>query len=309
MPSFTVFVESLVAVGVVVAAVRSYLIINKIWTRKEVKEVAESVSVSAALLGIATSVPIFVQLAVIEQTPLPAAKTAISILTAFVFLFIGTGIWVRELRGTGFKRLLMRALSLEREEVGDLVKELVQPKGAEHILRILEEMATIDRRIDASEIDLIHRFARHWKIPAPKLEAGTLDGDGNLLEVRRSVVDYLEIEPPKQQAAELLDVLNLFVKADAEVSPEERTVMEEIEGMIEQYVDEHGLERETFEVVIVPQSDAQFEAVRSLLPDTRMKAIRGGKVFSVGHFFSEEYADAVCQKYINLGLFTAYVTP
>ena len=31
---------------------------------------------------------------------------------------------------------------------------------------------------------------------------------------------------------------------------------------------------------------------------------RGGVVFKIGDFFSEEYSDAVCEKYINLGLYS-----
>ena len=31
---------------------------------------------------------------------------------------------------------------------------------------------------------------------------------------------------------------------------------------------------------------------------------RGGEVYIVGTFYSEDYADAVCSKYISLGLYT-----
>ena len=34
---------------------------------------------------------------------------------------------------------------------------------------------------------------------------------------------------------------------------------------------------------------------------------RGGVVFKIGDFFSEEYSDAVCEKYINLGLYSTTV--
>ena len=32
---------------------------------------------------------------------------------------------------------------------------------------------------------------------------------------------------------------------------------------------------------------------------------RGGNVFKVGRYFSEDYAEAVCKKYIDLGLYSA----
>jgi len=126
--------------------------------------------------------------------------------------------------------------------------------------------------------------------------------------VRAAAERYLDLHPPYEQAAHLLDVLNLFAKADEEVSQEERFVLEEVNGLIEQYVGKDTLDRRTYEVVIVPQSAEQFEAVEELLPGAQLSERRGGKVISVGTFFSRDYAEAVCEKYIALGLFTAQVT-
>ena len=61
------------------------------------------------------------------------------------------------------------------------------------------------------------------------------------------------------------------------------------------------------EVLIVPQSEAQFDAVRSLLPGREEKVLRGGKVFSAGTYLSPRYAELVCEKYIALGLFATQV--
>ncbi len=77
--------------------------------------------------------------------------------------------------------------------------------------------------------------------------------------------------------------------------------------MIEEYVSEDTLERPAWEVLIVPQSGEQFEAVEALIPGATPKSLRGGRVFSAGSFFSHDYAEAVCQKYIALGLFTAQI--
>ena len=310
MEGFARFVEFLVAIGIVIAAVSNYLIINKLWKRKHLKDVAESVSISAALLGLATAIPLFLQFVLIDRSTLPAVKTVIGIITGIVFVLIGTGLWVRENRGLGFGRLFRRALKLERRESGDLLKAMIRPRGADKILRILERMASIDREVHEREIALINEFADQWKIRAPDLTAGRVDRgeDGDLLQVRQAVIDYLDLTPPQEQALQLMDVLNLFVQADSRVSPEEETVLEEVKGLIGQYVDRDG-EQPSHEVVIVPQSDEQIDAVRSLIPGTELEQRRGGKVFTVGRFFSEEYAEAVSQKYISLGLFTTHVVP
>ena len=98
--------------------------------------------------------------------------------------------------------------------------------------------------------------------------------------MRTAVQDYLGLQPPHEQAAHLLDVLNLFAKADDEVSKEERVVVEEVNGLIEQYVSSDTLEHPMHEVLIVPQNQEQFEAVEALIPGAQLKEKRGGKVFS-----------------------------
>lgn len=307
MSGFLGLVGFLVAIGVVIAAISNYLIINKLWKRKHMRNVAESISISAAFLGLATSLPLFIQFVAIDKTPLPAIKTAIGLVTGVVFVLIGTGLWVRENRSVSFWRLLLRALNLERRESTHLIKAMLQPKGAEEILQILRHMATIDRHVHEKEIALIHGFAHRWRIPAPDLTVGAVKGDGDLLEVRQAVLDYLSLGPPFEQAAQLQDVLTLFVKADEKVTREEEIVLEEVNGLITQYVTADTLERSMYEVLIVPQSDEQFEAVGTLIPGAQAKKRRGGTVFSVGSFFSVDYAEVICQKYIALGLFTAHV--
>ena len=43
---------------------------------------------------------------------------------------------------------------------------------------------------------------------------------------------------------------------------------------------------------------------RKLLPALKSVNDRGGDVFKIGKFFSEDYSDAVCEKYINLGFYS-----
>lgn len=306
MTTFWSFVEFLVAIGAFIAIGTNYLIINKLWKRKHLKDVAESVSISAAFLGIATGAPLLAHFARIDE-PALVLKNAVGLVTGIVFVLIGTGLWVKTNRGLPFRRLLLRALRLEREESAYLIRSMRQPKGADKIIEILELMAKLDRHVHEDEVKLLEEFARRWHIKTSGIEAGASDHDGAELEVRAAVRRYLDLGPPYEQAAQLMDVLHLFVKADAVVSEEERIVLEEIGGLIEQYVEEDTIERRTYEVVIVPQSAGQFEAAEALLPGAELKEVRGGKVISVGTFFSHDYAEAICQKYIALGLFTAQV--
>jgi hypothetical protein len=305
LPALRTLTEFLVAVGLIVTLASNYLIINKLWKRRAVREVAESISVGAALLGLSTSAPFLVLFLFVDQSPAGAAKTLLGIMTGLVFVLVGSGLWVAELGERRFLSLVFRSLRLERKESGDLIKWLVQPKGADRILHVLHQLAAVDGHIDESEALLIRRFAEQWHLPAPRLDEVHA---GDLLTLRQSVIDYLAVHPPREQTAQLFDLMQLLVKADAHVSWEETVALDEVGGMVRHYLAEDGAPPPSYEVLIVPQSEAQVDAVQTLLPDATEKMIRGGRVFSVGVYFSAQYAEMVCQKYIALGLFTAMLS-
>jgi hypothetical protein len=305
MNIFLDFVEFLVAIGLLVSLVSSYLIVNKLWKRRAAKDVAASVSISAAMLGLFTSIPLFIKFLWIDHSSAGAAKTAISIGTGLIFVVIGSGIFVTEYRGRGFFGLFGRALSVERRESADLIKALIQPKGADHVLSILRQLASIDEHVDERESTLILDFAENWHLDTRDLSGPPVHAD--LLTLRQSMVDYLAIKPPREQAAQLLDLMRVFSEADARVTWQEELALDELGAMIRRYLGGASEDVVMHEVLIVPQSEAQFNAVRSLLPGREEKELRGGKVFSAGIYFSPRYAEIVCEKYIALGLFATRV--
>jgi hypothetical protein len=303
--AFTVFVEFLIAIGIAIALVSNYLIINKLWKRRMVREVAESVSLAAALLGLFNGIPFLIMFLLINPNPAAAAKTGIGIVTAVIFVLIGSGLWVAEFRQRGFRALFVRALRLERKESGDLLKQLVQPKGAAEILRILHQLAAVDGTVDPREAEMIRGFAREWRIDEPPQveDAGSVD----LLTLRKCVTHYLNLNPPATQVGHLRDVLQAMAESDARVTWHESVALEEVDALLRQYVAGEDIRLPMHEVLIVPQSEGQTDAVRALLPGREEKMLRGGRVFSAGQFFSSRYAEFVCQKYISLGLFSTVV--
>ena len=119
------------------------------------------------------------------------------------------------------------------------------------------------------------------------------------------VQSYLDEGPDTDVAEGLVDLINLMAEADDEVTEEEAMAVAEFTGMIGYYVSaEKGGEMEMWEVNIVPQGDDQISAVREILPELDVVEDRGGRVFKVGRYFSEDYAEAVCSKYISLGLYS-----
>ncbi len=221
LETFLALNEVLVGLSVVIAAVSNYLIINKLWSRRMKKDVAESISISAALLGLATGLPFLIQFVLVDQNWAAAGKAGIGLLTGIVFVTVGTGLWVTEFKGQGFFHLFARALNLERKESADLLRALVQPAGAQQLIRVFEAMARVDKHVDAREIEMIQDFARRWHVDPPNLVEGSVEDAGDVVALRKCVEDYLKVSPPADQVTELLDVLNIFVRADDRVSEEE----------------------------------------------------------------------------------------
>jgi hypothetical protein len=226
MTLFYGFVEILVAIGVLVSLVGNYLIINKLWKRRMVREVAESVSIAAALLGLFNSIPFLVMFLFIDHNAPGAAKFSINIVTGIVFVLVGSGLWVAELRERGFRYLFVRALRLERKESADLIKQLVQPKGAEQILRLLHQLAMVDGHVDEREQRMIREFAREWRLAEPAADGGGPGAD--LITLRKSVMDYLGLRPPAKQVGQLTDVLRVMAESDARVTWQESVALEEV---------------------------------------------------------------------------------
>lgn len=303
MELFLYLIELLVAVGVGINLVAFYFQINKIWQRKHEKPVAESVSVMALLLGIVTSIPFLIKFAVIDKIFILALDIVVALIVSAVLLLIGAGVWIKENQGVGFLTLLKRAIVLERSEASYLIKDMLRPRNAEEILDILQKVASIDQEISRQEIKLIKQFAEQWKLPLPDMKPGNTDNT-NLVDLRASVSKYLEMSPPPEQAQQLGDMIQFMIKADNKVTHEEKLIQQELSGIINAYANAEGLARTVFDVLLVPQNEKQIDSVNTLFPGIKPRDLRGASVYSVGEFYSEEYAEEICKKYIELGIFT-----
>jgi hypothetical protein len=215
------------------------------------------------------------------------------------------GYFVDENRDKNFFRILINALSAEKDESTDLLSAMLRPHGANKIIEILTQLAAIDDDVAQEEVDLINEFAERWRIDIPDIKVGKPEKVTNLLELKDLVQSYLDEKPDVEVAQNLVDLINMMAEADDEVTEEEAMAVGEFTGMIAHYVSqEEGGSIDAFEVVIVPQNEKQSGAVKELIPNIDSVKKQGGEIFIVGTFYSEEYANAVCGKYISLGLFT-----
>ncbi len=302
MKIFLEFVDFLVAISVVLTAVQEYLVVNKLWTRKHEKNIAESISVLSISLGSMVSVSFLAKAILLGQFSilLSCMVKLISYTTRFS---VGIGVWVKENRGQNVWKLVLKAFNLERKEANDLVKSLIMPTGAKEILILLSKIAAIDNEMHKEEVKLLHEFASKWNIELPDLKTGEVEDITSLLDVRQATINYLNTSPPSEQASQLIDLITLLVKADHQITKEEELILAELGGMLNDYTSKSNENVKLYEVLIIPQNESQFMTIQELFSQqVEIVKRRGGKVAIVGIFYSEDYAEAISQKYINLSL-------
>ena len=295
----------LVTSALFISIFQFYLKLNKVWKRRGIAEVANSISIVAALLGFAVGFPFLLNSLFISGDYPAAGKSVLGLGMAVMMTLISMGYFVDENRGKGFFRLLFDALGAEKSESTDLLSAMIRPHGANKIIEILTQLAAIDDDVAQEEVDLINEFAERWRINIPEIKVGKPEQVTNLVELKALVQSYLDEKPDVEVAQNLVDLINMMAEADDEVTDEEAMAVGEFTGMIAHYVSqEEGGSIDAFEVVIVPQNEQQSGAVKELIPNIDSVKKQGGEIFIVGTFYSEEYANAVCGKYITLGLFT-----
>ena len=302
---FNKLITILVGSALLISIFQAYLKVNKIWKRKKIEDVANSISIVASLLGFAVLLP-FLLNSLINTNDYPAAgKSLIGLILAALWSLISMGYFVESNRGKGLFRLLIDALALEKKEHTNLIFSILSPPDEQKIIQILIKLSAIDDEVAIEEIKLIKEFADKWGIDIPNLKPGKPEEVTNLVDLNDLVQSYLDEKPEVEVAKGLRDIITLMTEADHKVTLEESIAVAEFSGMISNYINtEKDRKVDMFEVNIVPQGEKQLRAIKELLPKLKSVHDRGGEVFKIGDFYSEEYSDAVCEKYIDLGIYS-----
>ena len=276
----------------------AYLKINKVWKRKHIDEVANSVSIMGNVFDIIPLTFFSLNFLFIDSV--------LWIFAGVVSLLIGSGLWLQSNRGKSFWTRLKESLILEKSEVGHLATTFFRPSAAEIILEILARFAYIDQDLVAREQELIQSFADTWHLDINWEEhrkLADLEQPVSFVETRDTVARYLKTSPPAEQVAQLIDVLHALVKIDENVSNPEELILEEVHKFMLGYIDDSDVQA-NYTVIIAPQNRNQDSAIATLLPDVRKIEVAGGSGYLVGSFYSQDYADVICDQYRALGFFT-----
>jgi hypothetical protein len=299
-------ISAWVAVGM--ALIASYLKLNKIWKRKHERKVAQSVSLAGNAMDVFPLVLLSANYIVVSQWQ-GFFDALIWILTGCMMMLVGTGYWVKGERGKGIWVLIKQSLAVERGEVGYLARLAFYPSRADLIIQVLSKLAMVDDRLHDSEKKFIEDFAATWDVALDWRDvqmASSSDVTARIVEITHLTRDYLDTSPPPNQAHHLSDIIDLLVKVDQQVTPEERVVIAELKGLIQGYVAENDVS-ESFTVAVVPQSAEQAAAIHSEMPHLDQANLAGGTGFVVDSFFSKEYAELICHQYRDLGFFTVTI--
>jgi hypothetical protein len=237
--------------------------------------------------------------------------TSIYIFEGSIIFLIGTGFWVKGQRSQGLWLLIKQALRLERKEADYLLKRVFKPQNAEIIISILHQLAMIDDELDDKEIKMIQTFAKDWNIDysIDKLnKERAKDTENNFIQLRQSLISYLDREPPAEQAAHLKDMVQQMIKADSKITHEEELISDELSGIIETYLSQDSV-LTRFHVIIVPQHSGHEAKILELLPDSVKIQTAGGIAYSIGTFYSHKYAEMICRQFRKNNLFTIVYSP
>lgn len=303
-------IDFVVAFVVLITFVEAYLKVNKIWKRRGETEVAAAQSFLGLSLSVFSSI-VWIIKYLIESNYESVAEYSIFLVEAFVFILIGTGIFVRGNREFGLWHLIKQTLRMERKEANYLLKNLFKPQNADEIIGILYQLALIDGEFDEKEKQLIEAFAKEWNIDIDykDLEKSLPKSrESGYIHLRNCVTEYLDAAPPVEQAAVFKDMVTALIEADDRVSDEEALISGELVTMIENYVASE-IKTNKFHVIIVPQEQNHDAIVADLFPESKRLNTPGGHVYSMGSYYSRKYADMMCRQFRKSNLLTLVLEP
>ena len=302
---FERFITALAVFALVLAAVISYLKVNKIWARKHHKEVAASVSVAAAFLSLFTILPFMIKFAVVDQDYVAAGRYVISLVVFMVMVTIGIGFWVRRDERQSIWQLVKQSLLTERGELAYLIQSFAKPKEAATIVRILQLVSAVDKNLDERELKVIESVAGPWGIQVSEIMSADLESlDADIETVRNTFLEYLSRKPPKNQASKVFDLVRFLIQADKKVTHEEQLILDEISHVVKGYLDKDYKAAVTYEVLVVPQRSEERNEIAEMIGTHELKERAGGEAYVAGTYFSELFAHEMCKRYRDLHHFS-----
>ncbi|MEH2063622.1 MAG: hypothetical protein V7K50_15395 [Nostoc sp.] len=294
--------KGILLISVAITALITYLTINKMWNRKHEVTVAQSNSVFAQILAIFTTLPFLIYYSVHGDIKIALDNFIRLFLYIFLFL-VAIGFWVKDPQHKGIWQKFIKAFKQEANESTNLIKALNHPSRKKELLNILYRVAWLDDELNEKERQYIQMFADTWDIDTSYLfnEPPPEKGIEKLNKVRDEVIAYLALQPSKEQAQSLSDVVQALINIDEEITKEEELIGAEISGMLINYASE---QKTTLYGVMIHPKQEQQESFLALVPSAKEEYILGNRAYVAGIFQTLPYAEAFSENYREQGFFT-----
>lgn len=144
---FAIITNFSASLSLLVAFFKDYLKINKMWPRKHEQAVADSISITALLIGMVNSIPYLLLVTFIYKDWLVTARTLSDIVRAFLTLLIAIGLWVHANQGVPIWTLFLRSINIGKQK--NLYEIILVPQDDNHISKVkaqYPDLSLVSRR-------------------------------------------------------------------------------------------------------------------------------------------------------------------
>ncbi|MEO9853012.1 MAG: hypothetical protein ABJH72_15960 [Reichenbachiella sp.] len=294
--------------AVLFSVVEVYLTLNKLWSRKHIKEVADSISISARATGMIPG-SIFTLNFFFEQQWQGFVDGAIWLGASVVQILVAGGIWVAGNKRHHWLSLIGRSIGHETKEVFNLAKYIFQVESRNKVIDLLAATALTDKILKENEKNFVETLADDWEIDISwdKLMSRFKRADVSALfnfsiEMRK----YLELNPGKKEVKLLLELIQELSDQSGHSRPENQYIIDEVGEAFRHYPSTNY--DDYFQVQIVPQEKEQHERLQASGAEMRSEYIGSGFTYVLEPFFTRNFADHVVSEFEALGYFAAVRT-
>lgn len=280
----------------------SYLRANKMWSRKHMQEVAESVSLMAQGVGLLT-LGSYAAASYVDGSMHGIVSSVIWFSMTVLMILIGSGFWLKSTRSLTTLQRFKLFFNKETNEVGDLIKDMYSPAGKNYLLEIIQKIALIDNNLSDKEKVILEKVFKEWgeDIDINSITTDDKSVSHNAIEIQDLVDRYLNLTPPTKEVSRLVDLVKVLISADGVITHEEKLISDEIVFQLESYVDDSG-DMVHYDVAIVPQKEKQRQTIRDMFPQLKYTDETHGDMYVNERFYTLAMANIYCEEYKNLGL-------
>lgn len=295
---------SILAYGAIIfSVVEIYLTLNKLWSRKHIQEVAESISISARVIGMIPC-SIFTLNYFLQQQWQGVIDGSLWLIAASIQIMIGAGFWVVTKQKYKLWDLISQSIQRETREVSNLAMSVFQSSSREKLIDLLAAIALLDKVINEEEKLYVEKLAKEWDIPliwgAHKSRIRNKGVSPHVI-VSQELQVYLEYGPTRKEMKLLRQLIKGLLDVSGSVTEDHAFILAEFNEVFKRYPNTQY--KQYYQIQVVPQEKEQHEILQGNHIKMKSEYLGSGFTYTIEPFFVEAYADKVVKEFGELGFF------